>query len=236
MLAALRTQIAARPWQAVATAAAVGAWLALEDRRERRRELVQLARAFLVRTGRRFLDATIVTLAAAGCAGHVRYVYAPAHANRWMDEFHALALPFPPEAPAGRVELASFGVTQLRPANGTPTTNVHVRVIVTNSGDDVWIADTRTALLEVPRVRRTSAMAVGTDAGSRPPTTIGRGERRVFDLFFPMPASVDDARDLVAFDFAWEITTPNGTFPWRTQFTRVDVTPRRQIAIGRHEE
>jgi hypothetical protein len=56
MLAAARERIAAHPWRAVAMAALAGAWFALEDKRVRRREIADALRAWLVRSGRRFVE------------------------------------------------------------------------------------------------------------------------------------------------------------------------------------
>jgi hypothetical protein len=56
MLAAAREHIAAHPWRSIVTAALVGAWFALEDRRVRRREIADALRAWLVHSGRNFVE------------------------------------------------------------------------------------------------------------------------------------------------------------------------------------
>ena len=55
--------------------------------------------------------------------------------------------------------------------------------------------------------------------------TVPAGQKRVVDLYFPLPASAARERRLPAFGTIWSVHTPRGTSTERTEFDRVDVLP-----------
>jgi hypothetical protein len=94
---------------------------------------------------------------------------------------------------------------------------------VTNDGDDTpWTFDTSQQMVEIPGEGKSRAMWVNTDVGTLPNVTIGKGERRVLDFYFPLPDSMRDAAHLPQFDLLWQVKTGARLVASRTSFDRID--------------
>src|SRR6185436_18952742 len=68
-------------------------------------------------------------------------VYVPAGATTWNDGYPAATVTAPPGAPAGTLEIASFGLLELTPDDMAPMTALHVRIAATNGSDQPWRLD-----------------------------------------------------------------------------------------------
>ncbi|MBS1118439.1 MAG: uncharacterized protein H6Q90_667 [Deltaproteobacteria bacterium] len=175
------------------------------------------------------LTLSIVTAVTASCAVNGSYIYAPEGATHWSDGRPVAITAVPPEAPQGDVQVSSFGITQLTPSGANPVETLHVRMVVTNNGDEQpWTVDTREVMIDVAREGRSRAMFVNTDVASLPLVSIGRGERKTLDFYFPVPSNVTDESNLPAFDVLWQVTTAARPFASRSAFhavERYDATP-----------
>ena len=137
----------------------------------------------------------------------------------------AARTPIPQEAPQGAVEVASYGITRLHPS-GSSIPVLHVRMVVTNDGDDIpWQLDTREQYVEIQGEGRSRAMYVNSDIQTLPVVTIGRHERHVFDFYFALPDTVGDEDRLPRFDVQWQVATPARTVASRTAFDRIAQEP-----------
>src|SRR4051812_18708772 len=81
-----------------------------------------------------------------GCAES--YYYAPEGASVMRAGAPAEVVKIPPEVPQGRVEIASQGVRRMRTNDGRTVATVHIRLSVSNDGDDQpWTVDTHEQML-----------------------------------------------------------------------------------------
>ncbi|MCE9576122.1 MAG: hypothetical protein K8W52_23430 [Deltaproteobacteria bacterium] len=160
---------------------------------------------------------------AGGCVP-THYVYAPEHARGWSDGYPTTWVDIPPGAPAGTVAVTSFGITELTPDTAGPVTALHVRLAIANDGDTApWTAITSDQLIEIAGEGRSRPILVNTDATALPDVTIAPRERRVLDLYYPLPADLRDEDALAGFDVLWQVTTPARPVAGRVHFARVTV-------------
>jgi hypothetical protein len=161
------------------------------------------------------------------CGAAIDQVYAPDRASAWLDGYPAVVRPLPPERPQGELRLASFGVTELAPADQPAVVVLHVRFVVTNEGDaTAWTLDTREQLIELAGEGRSAALFVNTDRDQLPVVAIGPRERRTLDFYFPLPAQVRSDDALPGFEILWRIGTADRAVADRTAFRRVETEPR----------
>lgn len=163
--------------------------------------------------------------------GGPSYVYTPQTANAVTSGLPAARTPIPQEQPQGAVEVTSYGTTQLQQADARVPA-LHVRMVVTNDGDSTpWTLDTRQQTVEIPGEGRATPMFANADVQTLPNLTIARGERRVIDLYFPLPATIQDDAHLPRFEMLWQVTTPARTVASRTSFDRIEREPV-EVAYG----
>jgi hypothetical protein len=158
----------------------------------------------------------------AGCATAVAppRIYAPSGITHWSDGYPAMVVAVPPETPHGFVELVSFGMTELRP-RGTDLsiTTLHVRVAVTNDEDDTaWTLRPADQLLELPGEGRSRAIYVNTDQAEGTAFSIAKRDHRVFDLYYPLPATIASADQVPWFELHWQLVTPARLVTSATRF------------------
>lgn len=165
------------------------------------------------------------------CAGSSDYVYRPDTANVTAAGLPAARTPIPQEQPQGAIEVASYGVTELR-RDDMEIPALHVRAIVTNDGDDTpWRLDTTQQLVEIPGEGRSRALFVNSDVGTLPNVTIAKHERRVLDLYFPLPETMNKESRLPRFDLLWQVNTAARTVASRTSFDRITPEPRYRYEV-----
>lgn len=166
-----------------------------------------------------------------GCAATTSYVYSPQDASYWADGYPATATAVPPESPQGKVEVTSFGVVEITPDGFGPIDALHVRLAVTNEGDaTAWTVATTDQLVEIPGEGRSRPLYVNTDLATLPAAAVAQRERRVFDLYYPLPAGIDSDDGVPVFDVLWQVTTPARTFASRTRFRRLEQEPPAMYA------
>jgi hypothetical protein len=136
----------------------------------------------------------------------------------------------PQEAPQGTVEVASYGVTNLRTNDGNVPV-AHVRMIVSNESDATpWTIDSRKQMLEIAGEGRSRAIYVNSDRDSLPVVSVAQRERRVLDFYFPLPTTIHNDSGLRRFDMLWEVDTSSRAVASRTSFDRVAEQPRYAYA------
>jgi hypothetical protein len=162
----------------------------------------------------------LVAAAFAGCAEH-NFVYTPETANAVSHGMPASRTAIPQEMPQGAVEVTSQGIGQLRQGDGQLAV-LHVRMIVTNDGDATpWLVDTRQQAIDIAGEGRATPIYANADVQTLPQLQVARGERRVIDLYYPLPGSVTSAARLPHFDVLWQVTTGARVVASRTAFDRV---------------
>lgn len=168
-----------------------------------------------------FAPPLAAAVALTGCAVATEYAYVPQQASVVMDGFDAVRYPVPPEEPTGSVTIASFGFTELATGAQGSVAALHVRMVVDNEGDETpWTVDTGDQLVEIAGEGQSRPLLVNTDIQALPIVSIGRRQKRVFDLYFPLPTTVTGESQLPAFDVLWQVRTPARAVADRTSFRR----------------
>jgi hypothetical protein len=181
-------------------------------------------------TSLRIASALAIIASAASCAGSSNYVYKPDTANVTAAGLPAARTAIPQEQPQGAIEVVSYGVSELE-RDGLKIPALHVRAVVTNDGDDKpWTLDTTQQLVEIPGEGRSRAMYVNADVGTLPRVTVGKHERRVVDMYFPLPDTVRGESRLPKFDLLWQVDTAARTVSSRTSFDRLE--PQTRVAVA----
>jgi hypothetical protein len=170
--------------------------------------------------------AAVAAIAAAACDSR-QYVYEPAvSSNATIAGRPASYYQIPPEAPRGDVRIATFGLVDITPERtDDELRGLHIRMIVTNNSDTPWTVDTREQRAVLPGGGESRPAFAKVDDGAPPTVEIPAGAKRTFDLFFPLPPSMEEARELPSFDTIWTVRTSGGAVVQRTPFERLDVTP-----------
>jgi hypothetical protein len=157
-----------------------------------------------------------------GCAS-TTYVFTPQGPLRWSNGYPSTTAQVPPEAPQGKVELASFGITDLAPEGAGAISALHVRIAITNEGDATpWQVTTTDQLVEIAGEGRSKPFFVNSDQQTLPTISIGQRQRRVLDLYYPLPSTISDIEQLPAFELLWTVSTPSRPYSSRTRFVRLE--------------
>jgi hypothetical protein len=132
---------------------------------------------------------------------------------------------FPPNAPHGRVTIATFGAKKI---GREPF--VHLRITTTNEGQEPWTIDKTEQRLEIALGRerdRQVLVAPRTDLDDSETTVqVGSGETKPVDLFFPLPAEARNKAEAPSFTALWTVRVGDRAVAMATPFERlVTATP-----------
>lgn len=135
----------------------------------------------------------------------------------------------PRDAPRGLVKVVSYGLVEVSLGDTTANEHLralHVRMFLRNDGDHSWTVDASAQRLALDGRGVSAPAFASADPGGPPPViTIPTGERRVIDLFFPLPGDLADAHTIPAFDALWRVRTDTGVVVDRTPFQWLMVEP-----------
>jgi hypothetical protein len=163
----------------------------------------------------------ILIAAVAGCAHD--YAYWPAGLGAGYGP--ATRYPFPPDLPRGEVYATSFAFTQMDVAPGKTVETLHARLVIVNEGPDTWKIDSRQQLLSVRHELPPIVPAfVNTEGGPGPTYPVTSGQRRIVDMYYVVPAGLQQPKDLPWFELSWRIQAGTQTIAQRTVFQRFDGT------------
>ena len=173
-----------------------------------------------------------------GCATE-RYGFRPAATVTTTEAgFPASRYPVPPDAPRGEVYLTSFGTREVETGGDARAQLIHVRLAVANQeGDAAWSVDPGQQLLVTPGVAPQKPDFMEIDGRHDGNPTVGRGQRKVIDLYYRMPGGARDADRLPTFDLQWQINAGGKLVAERTPFVReayrdYGESNRRSVAVG----
>jgi hypothetical protein len=184
---------------------------------------------------------SLLALTASTACG-AEYVYAPAATtSAQVAGRPAVDVAIPPEAPQGGARVATFGISSILPQQegaaetaGKPLRALHLRMVVANNAPLPWTLDTREQRVDLPHRGTSAAAYASADAGETAPplVTIPPASRRTVDLFFPLPADLQEAKELPAFDAVWTVHTDKRIVTERTPFERLQVEPQYAAAYN----
>jgi hypothetical protein len=183
----------------------------------------------------RWLTRAALALGVAGCAP--TYVYQPAqNATGQVQGRLAADYPIPTNNPQGDVRLASFGISTVSPQNAPDVKQraIHVRLIIANNSGQYWSLDTREQRIDVPGAGQQPPAYVSTQEGDRglPMISIAPNGKRTLDLFYPLPATMQSAKQIPEFDVLWRLNTGSEIVAERTPFDRLQIEPVYAYGYG----
>jgi hypothetical protein len=154
------------------------------------------------------------------------YAYVPTTNAEVVGNRVAADYQIPESAPRGEVQLESYGFAEASPTEqpGEHMRTLHLRVIVIDNSAANWTFDTRAQRVQIDDVGAVAPVFASASSGATPPlVVIPPNGKRVVDLFFPLPATMQRAENISGFDAIWRVTTDQGTVAQRTAFDRVEV-------------
>ena len=170
--------------------------------------------------------AALATLALAACAPE--YAYLPVTNATIVGNNVAAEYPIPADLPHGDVLVTSYGIVDVAP-RGDPNQTIrslHLRFTITNNAGRPWQFDAREQRVELPGYGSSVPAFASSNAGTPPPmVTVPSLEKRVVDLFFPLPAPLQHASRLPSFDVVWRLNAADRFVSRRTTFERVELVP-----------
>ena len=163
-------------------------------------------------------------LLATGCAHE--YAYLPVDAAGGGGP--AARYPVPPEAPRGEVYVTSFGFMQMDVAEGQSAEMMHARLVAVNNSPIPWTVDGRAQQLVVGPAQPPLTPAyinMNTDAGVGPVYAVRPGQHEVFDLYYAVPAPLNQPQQLGGFALDWRVDVAGRAVAARTPFQRFEGSP-----------
>jgi hypothetical protein len=170
----------------------------------------------------------LVVLVAVVVACEPQYAYVPVTNATVIAGHIAADYPVPKEAPRGDVRLSSYGIADLGASHDHDdrVRALHLRVTLIDDSDRPWTMDTREQLVDLDGWGLSVAAYASANAGSAPPAiTVPPKGKRVVDLFFPLPAELQQAKRLPSFDVVWKVRADEKEIAERTPFERISVEP-----------
>ena len=167
----------------------------------------------------------------AACSTTPNYYYAPQQAQVVRGGMPAHVEKIPSEAPQGTIEVSTVGIAQGQRGERA----LHVRLAVANEGDEApWTLDIRQQQVDVPGAGRAQPQSANAGDAALPTISVPRRERRVIDLYYPLPPGVTSADALAGFDVLWQVATAAREVSGRTHIDRREVIerPTTYIASG----
>jgi len=133
----------------------------------------------------------------------------------------------PAAEPHGDLRVVSYGVEKLD-SDAASIATLHVRVVATNTGSKRWTFDTREQRVDLDGHGNEPPLFATSDRegdGSVPPiVNLDFGAQRIVDLFYPLPAGMDEAKEIPAFRALTLVHTDDGDVRESTPFARIEVS------------
>ena len=131
----------------------------------------------------------------------------------------------------GGLRVASYGVSKLEQKGNDPLKAIHLRLAVSDNGQQPMVLDTRAQRLQLPDGRQLAPAYVRARASVPPLIRIVPGTARTVDLYFPLPPDIADEANPSQFDVIWRVNVGDQTVSQVTPFDEVSVDP----AVARQE-
>jgi len=174
-------------------------------------------------------------VAATGCATHYAYDPVPPTASVPTFGRDAAVYEIPGGSPHGELRVIAYGIDELAPGDPDDPDSadvpgfdaLHVRVIVTNTGQKTWTFDTREQSIVLAGHGTSFAAFAAADRegdGSQPPIVkLTFGQTRIADLFFALPADLQRPEQLPAFVARSIVHTDDEATTETTTFARTEI-------------
>lgn len=134
------------------------------------------------------------------------------------------AIPSP--APRGEVRVVTYGVVEIRSTTGSEHVRaLHARMSMRNDDTRLWRVDARDQRLALGGHGRSIPAFGATTAGTLPVLAIAPGVSVSVDLFYPLPADLQDTTAVPTFAAITWINVGDEVAVRRTPFERVESGP-----------
>lgn len=139
-----------------------------------------------------------------------------------------------PDAPQGSLRVATLGAIDLESRDPRNEKNfpdirvLHMQLVLDNSsGTSLWRLNTRDLKVSLPEEGESIPAYVNADADpiKLPNIEIPAGQRKVVDLYYPLPDDMEDAGDIPRFAFSWKLRVGNQEINETTPFERFEIQP-----------
>ncbi len=129
--------------------------------------------------------------------------------------------------------MSSAGITKLvLGEEEEPVPALHVRFVISNNGGkEDWMLDTRDIHLDFDGLEEMSPALVNAAETGLPIIAIGPGQKRVVDIYYPLPPRFRGAEDIPSFDVLWKVQTDERTVAERTPFDRIRLVPESTTTV-----
>jgi len=155
--------------------------------------------------------ASIGLIVAAGASATIASRPASCETTSESAELRRVVLPTASDA-GGALELSSFGVAELATDDGSVFPALHVRAVIASAASTrSWAVDASKARLEALPGTVVEPVAVNADLTTLPIAIIDPGERRVIDLYFPLPPELARRGGPASFALSWPVHIPERT-------------------------
>jgi hypothetical protein len=168
-----------------------------------------------------------------GCSP-AEYVYRPeehqaAEAGKGKDE---ALYSEPQNAPEGKVRILSMGVVDVKPKQDPKKFSaLHLRMSITNqSTTEPWIFNVQDQFVSYPNEGQAKPLIMDPSASNV--ASVGPGELKTFDYYFPLPKEKMSADNLPEFDFHWQIDAGSNRVQETTSFNRIQIQQRYATGYG----
>lgn len=140
-------------------------------------------------------------------------------------EQQLVVAPTSSDAGAG-LQLASFGVAELAPDDGTPIAVLHVRAVIANGNRDrPWSVDVSKARLDAVPASPVAPAFANANLTTLPIAIVDPGEQYMIDLYFPLPSELAARGGPTSFTVTWPVNTPDRVVR-HAAFERARAVPR----------
>src|SRR4030095_3295596 len=127
----------------------------------------------------------------------------------------------------GDIRLASYGVAKLKPNGSDTLKTIHLRVAMSDSGQQPLVLDARARRLQLPDGRQIGAAFVRSAVSVPPLIRVEPGTAQTVDLYFPIPQDLVDQTSPPRFDVVWAVDVGGETVSEVTPFDKVAVDPAK---------
>lgn len=167
-----------------------------------------------------------VLACAAACATTGSATHPDDAASGAGPEAHATYYEVPSRAPHGDVRVAALGVATLEPRgdDADRVQAMHVRLIADNTDDAAaWQIDTREQAAAIDGYGQSRPAFAAASVGRPPLVTVVPGDSATIDLYYPLPAPLQEATAIPAAALQWRVQTPGGQVTVRTRLAAMHV-------------
>ena len=127
----------------------------------------------------------------------------------------------------GDINVASYGVGTVKADDGPALSVLHVRETFANRADLPWTIE-----LAATKVSFGDAYAaagpvfINSDVNTLPIAVVGRGQTRIVDLYFALPAQITEDEALPVFALSYGLSTPDRRYEANAMFAPSKRWPR----------